>query len=92
MRRAPGLCDLSHRNAFLKPNAQKIAPAARGFVEDKGAQNGSEISMRTWLSPMSAASQGAFADMPQISPRDIFLDNKSKHSAREAPLLRRRLI
>ena len=26
----------------------------------------SEISMRTWRSPMSAASQGAFVDIPEI--------------------------
>jgi len=63
-----------------------------GSWKTKVRKTESEISMRTWLSPMSAASQGAFADMPQISPRDIFLDNKSKHSAREAPLLRSRLI
>ena len=31
----------------------------------------SEISMRTWRSPMSAASQGAFVDIPEISLRDI---------------------
>ena len=27
----------------------------------------SEISMRTWRSPMSAALQGAFVDIPEIS-------------------------
>ena len=31
----------------------------------------SEISMRTWRSPMSAASQGAFVVIPEISLSDI---------------------
>ncbi len=31
----------------------------------------SEISMRTWRSPMSAASQGAFVVIPEISHSDI---------------------
>ena len=31
----------------------------------------SEISMRTWRSPMSAASQGAFVVIPEISLCDI---------------------
>ena len=31
----------------------------------------SEISMRTWRSPMSAASQGAFVMIPEISHSDI---------------------
>ena len=31
----------------------------------------SEISMRTWRSPMSAASQGAFVVIPEIPHSDI---------------------
>ena len=31
----------------------------------------SEISMRTWRSPMSATSQGAFVDIPETSLCDI---------------------
>ena len=39
----------------------------------------SEISMRTWRSPMSAASQGAFVVIPEISHSDIsYIIKKSK--------------
>ena len=42
--------------------------AARYFYkETKVRITKSEISMRTWRSPMSAASQGAFAAIPEIS-------------------------
>ena len=37
----------------------------------------SEISMRTWRSPMSAASQGAFVVIPEISHSDISMHNQN---------------
>ena len=43
----------------------------------------SEISMRTWRSPMSAASQGAFVVIPEISHSDIsYIIKKQKASNR----------
>ena len=40
----------------------------------------SEISMRTWRSPMSAASKGAFVVIPEISHSDISYIIKKEHS------------
>ena len=41
------------------------------FIRAKVRITKSEISMRTWRSPMSAASQGAFVVIPEISHSDI---------------------
>ena len=41
------------------------------YIRTKVRITKSEISMRTWRSPMSAASQGAFVDIPEISLCDI---------------------
>ena len=41
----------------------------------------SEISMRAWRSPMSAASQGAFVDIPEISLCDISCIKKAAGNA-----------
>ena len=41
-----------------------------------------QISMRTWRSPMSAASQGAFVVIPEISHSDIFYIIKKERDAR----------
>ena len=41
------------------------------FIRAKVCITKSEISMRTWRSPMSAASQGAFVVIPEISLCDI---------------------
>ena len=48
--------------AFLIPPCNTVVP-----VGTKVRITKSEISMRTWRSPMSAASQGAFVVIPEIS-------------------------
>ena len=52
--------------AFLIPPCNTVVP-----VGTKVRITKSEISMRTWRSPMSATSQGAFVVIPEISLYDI---------------------
>ncbi len=57
--------------AFLIPPCNTVVP-----VGTKVRITKSEISMRTWRSPMSATSQGAFVVIPEISHSDISMHNK----------------
>ena len=53
--------------------------STEGICRTKVHITKSEISMRTWRSPMSAASQGAFVVIPEISHSDIsYIIKKSK--------------
>ena len=58
-------------------DSPSIGTAARFFLKSKRLRRTkvritkSEISMRTWRSPMSATSQGAFVVIPEISLYDI---------------------
>ena len=47
------------------------------YIRTKVRITKSEISMRTWRSPMSAASQGAFVMIPEISHSDISMHNQN---------------
>ena len=64
----PAPADASCRRAgiLLPP-----PPTGRNIQRTKVRITKSEISMRTWRSPMSAASQGAFVVIPEISHSDI---------------------
>ena len=64
----PAPADTSCRRAgiLLPP-----PPTGRNIQRTKVRITKSEISMRTWRSPMSAASQGAFVVIPEISHSDI---------------------
>ena len=66
----------SKRSLCFHRYSEKLA-ARYFYKETKVRITKSEISMRTWRSPMSAASQGAFVMIPEISHSDISMHNQN---------------
>ena len=84
----PAPADASCRRAgiLLPP-----PPTGRNIQRTKVRITKSEISMRTWRSPMSAASQGAFVVIPEISLCDISYITKKRADAQKRGVQRWKL-